>query len=217
MRSESPGDTVRVVLADDHVIVRNGLARLLAGAEGIEVVGVAGDGEEAVAAVREHAPDVVLMDLAMPVLDGVGATRRITAEAPATHVVVLTSFSDSARVLEAIDAGARGYVLKDAEGSAVVRAIRAAARDEAPLDPRVARTVLDRGRTAGSALSAMTTREREVLELLGAGMANKTIARRLGITEATVKAHLTRIYKQIGVTDRMHAAMWARDHGVAPR
>jgi DNA-binding NarL/FixJ family response regulator len=216
MRSESPGDTVRVVLADDHVIVRNGLARLLAGAEGIEVVGVAGDGEEAVAAVREHAPDVVLMDLAMPVLDGVGATRRITAEAPATHVVVLTSFSDSARVLEALDAGARGYVLKDAEGSAVVRAIRAAARDEAPLDPRVARTVLDRGRT-GSALSDMTTREREVLELLGAGMANKTIARRLGITEATVKAHLTRIYKQIGVTDRMHAAMWARDHGVAPR
>jgi DNA-binding NarL/FixJ family response regulator len=216
MRPATPDGPVRVLLADDHVIVRDGLARLLEGTEGIEVVGAAGDGEEAVAATLELAPDVVLMDLAMPVLDGVGATRRIAAEAPGTRVVVLTSFSDNTRVLEALDAGARGYVLKDAEGTEVIRAVRAAARDEAPLDPRVARTVLARGRTGG-ALSGMTAREREVLELLGAGMANKTIARRLGITEATVKAHLTRIYKQIGVTDRMHAAMWAREHGVAPR
>jgi DNA-binding NarL/FixJ family response regulator len=215
MRPATSEGPVRVLLADDHVIVRDGLARLLAGAEGIEVVGAAGDGEEAVAATLELAPDVVLMDLAMPVLDGVGATRRIAAGAPATRVVVLTSFSDNTRVLEALDAGARGYVLKDAEGTEVVRAVRAAARDEAPLDPRVARTVLARGRTGG-ALSGMTAREREVLELLGSGLANKAIARRLEISEATVKAHLTRIYKQIGVTDRTQAAMWAREHGVGP-
>src|SRR3954463_16496594 len=134
--------SVRVVLADDHVIVRDGLARLLDGADGIEVVGSVGDGEQAVATTVDLEPDVVLMDLAMPVLDGVEATRRITARAPATKVVVLTSFSDNTRVLEALDAGARGYVLKDADGSEVVRAVRAAARDEAPLDPRVARTLL---------------------------------------------------------------------------
>src|SRR4051812_28667187 len=119
-------DPVRVLLADDHVIVRDGLARLLEGAEGIEVVGTAGNGEEAVAATLELGPDVVLMDLAMPVLDGVGATRRISAEAPGTRVVVLTSFSDNTRVLDALDAGARGYVLKDADGNEVVRAVRAA-------------------------------------------------------------------------------------------
>jgi DNA-binding NarL/FixJ family response regulator len=216
MRPATPDGPVRVLLVDDHVIVRDGLARLLEGAEGIEVVGAAGDGEEAVAATLALAPDVVLMDLAMPVLDGVGATRRIAAEAPATRVVVLTSFSDNTRVLEALDAGARGYVLKDAEGTEVVRAVRAAARDEAPLDPRVARTLLARGRTGG-ALAAMTTREREVLELLGSGLANKAIARRLEISEATVKAHLTRIYKQIGVADRTQAATWAREHGASPR
>jgi DNA-binding NarL/FixJ family response regulator len=209
------GDPVRVVLADDHVIVRDGLARLLDGTEDIEVVGVAGDGREAVAVVSELAPDVVLMDLVMPVLDGVGATRRITAEAPATRVVVLTSFSESARVLEALDAGARGYVLKDAEGDEVVRAVRAAARDGAPLDPRVARAVLARERSGG-ALAGMTAREREVLELLGSGLPNKAIARRLEISEATVKAHLTRIFKQLGVTDRTRAAMWAREHGLTP-
>ena len=187
MRPATPDGPVRVLLADDHVIVRDGLARLLEGTEGIEVVGAAGDGEEAVAATLELAPDVVL-----------------------------TSFSDNPRVLEALDAGARGYVLKDAEGTEVIRAVRAAARDEAPLDPRVARTVLARGRTGG-ALSGMTTREREVLELVGSGLANKAIARRLDISEATVKAHLTRIYKQIGVSDRTQAAMWARDHGVAPK
>ena len=214
--AETPTPHVRVLLADDHVIVRDGLARLLDGSDGIEVVGSVGDGEQAVAATAELAPDVVLMDLAMPVLDGVEATRRITAQAPATRVVVLTSFSDNTRVLEALDAGARGYVLKDAEGAEVVRAVHAAARDEAPLDPRVARTLLMRQRNSG-ALSGMTAREREVLELIGAGMPNKLIARQLGISEATVKAHLTRIYRQIGVSDRTQAAMWARNHGLAPR
>src|SRR5919107_5994904 len=172
MRPATPDGPVRVLLVDDHVSVRDGLARLLEGAEGIEVVGTAGDGEEAVSATLALAPDVVLMDLAMPVLDGVGATRRIAAEAPATRVVVLTSFSDNTRVLEALDAGARGYVLKDAEGTEVIRAVRAAARDEAPLDPRVARTVLARGRTGG-ALAGGKAPGRGGVQPLGPGLGEK--------------------------------------------
>jgi DNA-binding NarL/FixJ family response regulator len=205
---------VVILVVDDYDDTREVVKLLLEMAGHIVIE--AANGREAVDIATVSVPDVVLMDLAMPVLDGVGATRRITAEAPATRVVVLTSFSDNTRVLDALDAGARGYVLKDAEGSEVVRAVRAAARDEAPLDPRVARTVLARGRTGG-ALSGMTTREREVLELLGSGLANKAIARRLEISEATVKAHLTRIYKQIGVVDRTQAAMWAQEHGVSPK
>jgi DNA-binding NarL/FixJ family response regulator len=208
--------SIRVLLCDDHSVVREGLSRLLSSAEGIEVVGMAADGAEGVAAAVALRPDVILMDLAMPNVDGVTATRRITLEAPDARVVVLTSFSDNARIHDALDAGARGYLLKDAEASEVVRAIRAAARGEAPLDPRVARAVLARG-TTPAALSGMTAREREVLALLGTGLANKAIARRLGISEATVKAHLTRIFRQIGVTDRTQAAIWARDHNlVAP-
>ena len=206
---------IRVLLCDDHAVVREGLARLLESTDGIEVVGTAADGAEGVAATIALRPDVVLMDLAMPNVDGVAATRRIVAEAPETRVVVLTSFSDNRRIHDALDAGARGYLLKDAEASEVVRAIRAAARGEAPLDPRVARAVLARG-TTPAPLAGMTAREREVLALLGTGMANKVIARRLGISEATVKAHLTRIFRQIGVTDRTQAAIWAREHRVTP-
>jgi DNA-binding NarL/FixJ family response regulator len=208
-----PVSAIRVLLCDDHAVVREGLARLLDRTEGIEVVGSAADGVEAVAAALEVRPDVVLMDLAMPNLDGIGATRRIVAEAPGANVVVLTSFGDNTRIHDALDAGALGYLLKDAEAAEVVRAIRAASRGEAPLDPRVARAVLARG-TTPAALSGMTTREREVLALLGTGLPNKVIARRLGISEATVKAHLTRIFRQIGVTDRTQAAIWAREHRV---
>jgi DNA-binding NarL/FixJ family response regulator len=204
---------IRVLICDDHAVVREGLSRLLARADGIDVVGSAADGEEAVAAARELHPDVVLMDLAMPNVDGVAATRRIASQEPDASVVVLTSFSDNTRILDALDAGARGYLLKDSDGSEVVRAIQAAARGEAPLDPRVARTVLAHS-TAPAALSGMTAREREVLALLGTGLANKVIARRLGISEATVKAHLTRIFRQIGVRDRTSAAMWAREHRI---
>ena len=207
----APGSPIRVLLCDDHAVVREGLARLLERTDGIDVVGTAADGAEGVRATLAHRPDVVLMDLAMPNVDGIAATRRILSEAPETRVVVLTSFSDNARIHDALDAGALGYLLKDAEASEVVRAIRAAARGEAPLDPRVARAVLARG-TAPAALSGMTAREREVLALLGTGLANKAIARRLGISEATVKAHLTRIFRQIGVTDRTQAAIWAREH-----
>jgi DNA-binding NarL/FixJ family response regulator len=204
---------IRVLLCDDHAVVREGLARLLESTDGIDVVGSAADGEEGVAAAVALRPDVILMDLAMPNVDGVTATRRIATEAPDAQVVVLTSFSDNTRIHEALDAGARGYLLKDAEASEVVRAIQAAARGEAPLDPRVARAVLARG-TTPAALSGMTAREREVLGLLGTGLPNKAIARQLGISEATVKAHLTRIFRQIGVSDRTQAAIWARDHRV---
>jgi DNA-binding NarL/FixJ family response regulator len=204
---------IRVVVADDHPVFRRGLAATLADIEGVEVVAAVADGAAAVEAARALAPDVVLMDLAMPNVDGVAATRRISSEAPDARVVVLTSFSDNARIHDALDAGARGYLLKDAEAAEVVRAIRAAARGEAPLDPRVARAVLARG-TTPAPLAGMTAREREVLALLGTGMANKVIARRLGISEATVKAHLTRIFRQIGVTDRTQAAIWAREHRI---
>jgi DNA-binding NarL/FixJ family response regulator len=207
------GPPIRVLLCDDHSVVREGLARLLDSTDGIDVVGSAADGEEGVAAAVALRPDVILMDLAMPNVDGVAATRRITVEAPEAQVVVLTSFSDNTRIHDALDAGARGYLLKDAEASEVVRAIHAAARGEAPLDPRVARAVLARG-TTPAAMAGMTAREREVLGLLGTGLANKAIARSLGISEATVKAHLTRIFRQIGVTDRTQAAIWAREHRV---
>jgi DNA-binding NarL/FixJ family response regulator len=204
-------ETIRVLLCDDHVVVREGLARLLENAEGIEVVAVASDGEEGLEQARASRPDVVLMDLSMPRLDGVGATRAILAELPETYIVVLTSFADRERVLEAIDAGAAGYVLKDSDGAEVVRAIRSAAAGDAPLDPRAARAVLTR-HTSSAASTSLTPREREVLALVGAGLSNKIIALRLGISEATVKAHLTRIYQQIGVTDRTQAALWAREH-----
>jgi DNA-binding NarL/FixJ family response regulator len=199
---------IRVLLCDDHAVVREGLARLLESTDGIDVVGTAADGAEGVAAAIALHPDVVLMDLAMPNVDGVAATRRISSEAPDARVVVLTSFSDNARIHDALDAGARGYLLKDAEAAEVVRAIRAAARGEAPLHPLAARELLDRHR-AGPQL---TDRESEILALVAQGLPNKLIARRLAISERTVKGHLTRVFERIGVTDRTQAALWARDH-----
>ena len=204
---------IRVLLVDDHHVVRAALARLLNGVEDIEVVGSAGNGEEAVAAVADIKPDVVLMDLAMPVMDGVEATGRIRAADPSIKIVVLTSLSDRERILDALDAGAVGYLLKDADADELVRGVRAAARGDWPLDPRAARLLLDGGRerVRGPKLSE---REREVLALVGEGLANKLIARRLGITERTVKAHMTRIFEQLDVSDRTQAALWAQRHGL---
>jgi DNA-binding NarL/FixJ family response regulator len=201
---------IRVLIADDHGVVRDGLAKLIAAEEDLEVAGLAADGAEAVALTGEMGPDVVLMDLDMPEVDGIEATRWIGELHPDVAVLVLTSFSDTRRILGAMNAGAVGYLLKDAAGADVTAAIRSAARGESPLDPRVARTILS-GRDPLEALSA---REREVLELLVEGLPNKLIARRLEISEKTVKTHLTSVFRAIGVTDRTQAALWAQRHGL---
>ena len=204
---------IRVLVADDHGVVRDGLGRMVDALEGLELAGVAADGEEAVAACAAQAPDVVLMDLDMPGVDGIEATRRIHAEQPGVAVLVLTSFSDRARITGALDAGAVGYLLKDASSDDVAEGIRAAARGESPLDPRAARTILD-ARTRPDPLDAISEREREVLALLVEGLPNKLIARRLEISEKTVKAHLTSVFRELGVTDRTQAALWAERHGL---
>lgn len=206
---------ITVVLAEDHEVVRAGLAELLASADDIEVVGTAADGERAVSLVQEHSPDVVLCDLSMPRLDGIQATQRIREIRPGTPVVILTAFSERDRILGAIDAGAVGYLLKDAAPEELYEAIRAAARGESPLAPKAARAVLsDRAEQRSIELSS---REREVLSLVGEGLPNKRIAQRLEISEKTVKAHLTRIFARIGVSDRTQAALWARRHGLGTR
>ena len=204
---------IRVVVADDHAVVRAGLVQLLATFADVELVGAAGDGEEVVALCAERQPDVVLMDLEMPVLDGIEATRRIRSAQPGVAVVVLTSFSDRERILRALDAGAAGYLLKDAEPAELRRAIEAAARGEAPLDPKAARALLS-ARAGPTAVQSLSKREREVLAMVAEGLPNKLIARELAISEKTVKAHLTKVYREIGVTDRTQAALWAQRNGV---
>ncbi|WP_439939085.1 response regulator [Nocardia sp. N13] len=211
---------IRVVLADDHAVVRRGLAGLLESTDDLEVVGVAKDGREAVDLVREQRPDVAVMDLQMPVLDGVEATRAILAEDVGTEVLVLTSFSDHARIDAAVEAGAVGYLLKDAEPEVLLDGIRAVARGESPLDPRAARRLLLRASrgavpAAASTVPDLSPRETEVLRLVVAGLLNKQIAARLGITERTVKAHLTSAYQRIGVADRTQAALWAQRHDLS--
>jgi DNA-binding NarL/FixJ family response regulator len=203
---------IDVLLVDDHALLRAGLTTLVDAAPDMRVVGTASDGAEALERVADTAPHVVLMDLSMPTMDGIAATRRITADHPHTQVLVLTSFSDGDRVIDALDAGASGYLLKDAEPRELLAAIRAVAEGSSPLDPRVARTLLTARRNAPTAATAaeLTDREREVLGLVGMGLANKQIARRLGIREGTVKAHLTNVFQRIGVRDRTSAALWAR-------
>jgi DNA-binding NarL/FixJ family response regulator len=200
---------IRTLLAEDHALVRDGLARLLAGTEDIEVVGAAADGAEAVDLAISLEPDVVLMDLSMPGMDGIEATRLI-AEALDAQVVVLTSFSDRDRILQALDAGAIGYLLKDAEPDELIRGIRAAARGESPLAPKAAHELIA-ARAEHRAVD-LSEREREVLDCVAKGLPNKHIAIRLGISEKTVKAHLTSIFRTLGVTDRTQAALWAKEH-----
>jgi DNA-binding NarL/FixJ family response regulator len=199
---------IRVLVVDDHAMVRTGLAAMLAADGDIEVVAQAADGADAVEQAVAHDPDVVLMDLSMPVMDGIDATRAITAASTSPRIVVLTSFSDRARVHRALEAGAIGYQLKDAEPGVLRDAVRAAALGNVPLDARIAGALLPQA----SAADPLSRREREVLALVAEGMANKQIARALGITERTVKAHLGSAYRQIGVADRTSAAMWMRDH-----
>lgn len=202
---------IDVMLADDHAIVRHGLSQLFATTDDIRLVAQASDGDEAVALAQQHRPAIVLMDLSMPGMDGVEATRRIVASQPGTAVVVLTSFGDQTRILEALDAGAVGYLLKHVDPEEILEAVRVTAAGGAPLDPRAARALLD-ARTRRPDAAGLTDREREVVGLLADGLPNKVIARRLGITERTVKAHLTSAFQRIGVTDRVQAALWAREN-----
>jgi DNA-binding NarL/FixJ family response regulator len=203
---------IRVVIAEDHAVVRGGLVQLLGGVDDVEVVGVAAGGEEAVTVASEQQPDVVLMDLEMPDLDGIEATRRIRAANEGVTVVVLTAFSDRQRILSAIDAGAVGYLLKDADPDELIRGIEAAARGESPLAPKAAQALVA-ARAEQQSEPELTPREQEVLALLADGLPNKLIARRLDISEKTVKAHLTNIFQRIGVTDRTQAALWAQRRG----
>ena len=200
---------IEVLLVDDHALMREGLRTLVDAAPDMRVVGAVGDGKAALELAATAAPHVVVMDLSMPTMDGVTATRRITETQPAVQVLVLTSFSDVERVMDALDAGATGYVLKDSQPAELLAAIRAVADGRSPLDPRVARTLLTARRTPSTPVE-LTEREREVLALVGLGLPNKQIARRLGIREGTVKAHLTSVYQRIGVGDRTSAALWAR-------
>ena len=206
-------EKIRVVIVDDHAMLRAGLEQLLSGEPDVEVVGKAASGDEAVTVVREVRPDVVLMDLQMPGVDGVSATREIVGEELA-DVLVLTSYSDAERIVGALDAGALGYLLKDAEPDEVLRGIRAVARGESPIDPKAARELLGARRTTSTAAADLTPREREVLALVRAGLANKQIARRLEISDRTVKAHLTSTFQRIGVVDRTQAALWAERNGI---
>jgi DNA-binding NarL/FixJ family response regulator len=206
---------IRVMVVDDHALVRRGLSELLGSSEGIEVVGSLADGSFAADAVADLEPDIVLMDLSMPDLDGIEATRAVLAVRPATKVIMLTSFSENARILAALEAGAVGYLLKDAEPEDVIRALHDAAAGGVPLSPKAARALLPGSRPAGGATAdALSPREREVLLLVAVGLPNKSIARRLNISEKTVKAHLTRVFAVLGVSDRTSAALWAQRHGL---
>ncbi|WP_217616061.1 response regulator transcription factor [Cellulomonas sp. GbtcB1] len=204
-------EDITVLLADDHHLVRSGLAGLVDAADGMRVVGQAADGAAAVALAAELAPDVILMDLSMPGTDGVEATCQVLAARPATRVVVLTSFSDHDRVSAAVGAGAVGYLLKDCEPEELVAAVRSAARGYAPLDPRVAGALLPSAATPRPA-DRLSARERDVLRLLARGLANKQIGRELGIAERTVKVHVGHVFRLLGVADRTSAALWAREH-----
>jgi DNA-binding NarL/FixJ family response regulator len=206
---------IQVLVVDDHALFRRGLTDLLDAADGVEVVGAIADGSLAAAAVSELKPDIVLMDLSMPSLDGVDATRAVLAVRPMTKVLILTSYSESARILATLDAGAVGYLLKDAEPEDIVRALRDSAAGGVPLSPNAARALLPIRRPAGHVTSdALTAREREVLVLVAVGLPNKSIARRLTISEKTVKGHLTRVFIALGVSDRTSAALWAQRYGL---
>jgi NarL family two-component system response regulator LiaR len=207
---------IRVLIADDHAVVRQGLRTFLALQEDMEVVADVADGEAAVLAVREHRPDVVLMDLVMPVLDGVEAIRRIAALGPAARVIALTSFLDDDKVLPAVRAGAAGYLLKDVGPPDLVEAIRTVHRGEALLHPAVAARLLEEiASPTPPADPGLTPREAEVLALLGRGFPNKRIAQELGIAEKTVKIHVSRVLHKLGVVDRTQAALHAVREGLA--
>jgi len=211
----------RLLIAEDETVVRYALAQLLAAEDDIQVVGEAADGGEAVVLARQRQPDVVLMDLSMPKMDGIAATRKIKEETPECAVVVLTIHSDDDKVFDAIKAGASGYVLKDSPAEQTVEAIRAAARGEGFLHPSLVSKVMDefarisRLRAAAKEVfKELTRRELEVLELLGKGLKNREIAEQLHISEKTVKNHVSNIFFKLHVNDRTQAALLAARHGL---
>ena len=202
---------ISLLVAEDHSVMRRGLVELLSVADDLEVVGTAANGAEAIELAAELRPDVVLMDISMPDVDGIRATGSILEAEPETRVVMLTAFSDRDRVVAALDAGAIGYLLKDSEPQEVLEAVRAAARGDAPLAPRAARQLL--AARSEEQRADLSKREREVLALVAEGLPNKLIARRLEISEKTVKTHLTSVFQRIGVSDRTQAALWAQRQG----
>jgi DNA-binding NarL/FixJ family response regulator len=208
---------IRVLIADDHAVVRRGLKTFLELQNDIEVVGEAEDGEEAVEAVDRLGPDVVLLDLVMPHVDGVTALRRIREQSPATRVIVLTSFLDDDKLLPAVRAGAAGYLLKDVQPQELVAGIRTVYGGESLLHPAAAARLMaevaaDGERRDPSAL--LTAREREVLDLIARGLPNKLIARELGVSEKTVKTHVSNLLGKLGLTDRTQAALYAVRQGI---
>jgi DNA-binding NarL/FixJ family response regulator len=217
---------LRVVIADDQASVREGLVLLLGGLPGIDLVGAAADGEQALELVAEHKPDAILLDLHMPVLDGIAATRRLTAEHPGVAIVVLTTYVDDSSVLDALRAGARSYLTKDADRTDIARALQAAAGGLTVFDPRVHDTLLaaaaaparpdpgpaEPGRAAPPA--GLTHRETEILALIGAGLTNPEIAERLYLSNHTVKTHINRIFAKTGSRDRAAAIGYARRHNL---
>jgi two-component system, NarL family, response regulator LiaR len=213
-------DPIRVLLVDDHAVVREGLRAFLELQDGIEVAGEAADGEEALSAAAALTPDVVLMDLVMPRLDGLAAMRELRERAPDARVIVLTSFLDDDKLLPAIRSGAAGYLLKNAQPQEVVRAVRAAHAGEALIDPVVAARLVETLAADGAEdpLDRLTPREREVLVLIGRGFPNKLIARELHVAEKTVKTHVGHVLAKLGVDDRTQAAVFAVRSGlVGPR
>jgi DNA-binding NarL/FixJ family response regulator len=211
-------DPIRVLLADDQRVVRDGLAMLLELLPGVEVVGTAADGEEAVRLAVARAPDIVLMDLRMPRVDGIEATRRLAEARPQARVIALTTYADEPTVLGALRAGARGYLTKDAGADEIARAIEAVARGEAALDSAVQRhvvTAVAEGADPDALPDGLTPREAEVLTLIAEGLSNSEIAERLVVSPATVKSHVNRVFAKAGVRDRAQAVAYAYRNGLA--
>jgi DNA-binding NarL/FixJ family response regulator len=210
---------IRVLLADDQRVVREGLGTLLGLLEGIELVGTAADGEEALALAARHDPDIVLIDLRMPRLDGIEAIRRLAARGPRPRAIALTTYADDASVLGALRAGARGYLTKDAGAEQIRAAVEAVARGEAALDPAVQHHVLaaltEPGAEAPELPDGLTPREAEVLALIAEGLTNAEIAERLVVSAATVKTHVNHIFAKAGVRDRAQAVVYAYANGLA--
>jgi DNA-binding NarL/FixJ family response regulator len=222
----APGSPLRIVIADDQASVREGLVLLLGGLPDIDVVGAAADGEQALALVAEHDPDAILLDLHMPVLDGIGATRRLAAGHPGVAVVVLTTYADDGTVLDALRAGARSYLTKDADRTDIARALHAATRGLSVLGPQVQAMLLaavtappaapgpgDR-EPAGPPPDGLTLREAQILALIAGGLTNTEIAARLFLSNHTVKTHISRIFAKTGSRDRAAAIGYAHRHGI---